>query len=402
MKILIISFYYEPDLCAGSFRTTSFVKALKSLLTKDDSIDVVTTMPNRYSTFKIEANEVEEQGNILIKRIKIPQHKSGFVDQSRAFLVYMIKVLQYIRGKNYDIIFATSSRLMSAFLGAVISKQKNIPLYLDIRDIFTDTMFSILKESKIKAVLPLFMMIEKFTLRSACIINFVSKGFITYFQARYGNSLKHSFYPNGIDEEFLNFNCNHSATKDKTSEIRFTCTGNIGEGQGLEKIVPQIAQKYPNIEFCIIGDGGRKKILQDYTAHIKNVKLIDPVNRKSLKNYYEDSDFLFLQLNDYDAFKKVLPSKIFEYAATYKPIIAGVDGYAKDFLNTYLPDTIVYKPCNFEDFCYNFETFDGIVDIPNRLDFINKFLRSNIMNIMAKDFLSVVRKSNGWVSKSGK
>ena len=100
MKILIISFYYEPDLCAGSFRTTSFVKALKPLLNEDDSIDVVTTMPNRYSTFAVEANEVEAQDNILIKRIKIPLHKSGFFDQSKSFLVYMIKVLQYVRGKK--------------------------------------------------------------------------------------------------------------------------------------------------------------------------------------------------------------------------------------------------------------------------------------------------------------
>lgn len=390
MDILIISFYYEPDLCAGSFRTTSFVKALKPLLNEDDSIDVVTTMPNRYSTFATEANALEGHNNLLIKRIKIPLHKSGFFDQSKSFLVYMIKTLKYVRGKKYDIVFATSSRLLSAFLGAVISKQKKIPLYLDMRDIFTDTMSSVLKESKLKSLVPLFRMIEKFTMHSAYTINFVSKGFISYFQERYGNGLRYSFYPNGIDDEFLNFDCNHSVVKDKSSKIVFTYTGNIGEGQGLEKIVPQIAQKYQNIDLYIIGDGSRKKVLRECTAHIRNVKLIDPVNRMDLIKYYEDSDFLFLQLNDYDAFKKVLPSKIFEYAATYKPIIAGVDGYAKDFLKTHLPDTIIYRPCDMVDFCEKFDTFDGNVDIHNRCVFINKFGRSNIMDAMAKDFLSVL------------
>jgi glycosyltransferase involved in cell wall biosynthesis len=390
MKILIVSFYYEPDLCAGSFRTTSFVKALKPLLNEGDSIDVVSTMPNRYSSFTIEANEVESQKNLLIKRIKIPLHKSGFFDQAQSFFIYFIKALKYVRRKNYDIVFATSSRLLSAFLGAVISKQKKIPLYLDMRDIFTDTMLSVLKESKLKSLIPLFLMIEKFTIRSAYKTNFVSQGFISYFQERYGESLPYSFYPNGIDEEFLNFTNDYSTSKDK-SKITFTYTGNIGEGQGLEKIVPQIAQKYENIEFCIIGDGGRKKVLQECTAHIQNVKLIDPVNRAELIKYYENSDFLFLQLNDYDAFKKVLPSKIFEYAATYKPIIAGVDGYSKDFLKTHLPDTIIYKPCNIDDFCKNFDSFDGTVDIGHRIDFINKFSRSNIMDAMAKDFLGVVR-----------
>ena len=29
MRILVLSFYYAPDLCAGSFRTTAFVEELK-------------------------------------------------------------------------------------------------------------------------------------------------------------------------------------------------------------------------------------------------------------------------------------------------------------------------------------------------------------------------------------
>ena len=139
---------------------------------------------------RLRRSEVETQNNLRIKRIKIPLHESGFFDQSKSFLVYMIKTIMYVRGKKYDIVFATSSRLLSAFLGAVISRQKKIPLYLDLRDIFTDTLLSVLKESKLRSVVPLFTMIEKFTMRSADNINFVSKGFISYFQERYGHGLE--------------------------------------------------------------------------------------------------------------------------------------------------------------------------------------------------------------------
>lgn len=390
MKILIISFYYEPDLCAGSFRTTSFVKALKGLLNEDDFIEVVTTLPNRYSSFSIAANEVEIQGNIRIKRIKTPLHKSGFLDQSQSFFIYVIKTLNYLRGKKYDIIFATSSRLFSAFLGAVISRQKKALLYLDIRDIFTDTMRSVLKKSKLKFMIPLFMMIEKFTILNAANINLVSRGFSTYFQERYGQTLRYSFYPNGIDEEFLHFNDKNGTLK-RQEKIIITYTGNIGEGQGLDKIVPQIAQKYANLEFYVIGDGGRKKALQACTAHLQNVKLVDPVNRAELIKFYERSNILFLQLNDYDAFEKVLPSKIFEYAATYKPIIAGVAGYAKEFFEENLPDSLIYEPCNINDFCQKYDNFTGAVDIKSRRNFIHRFSRESIMNAMSKDLLSVLK-----------
>jgi len=145
------------------------------------------------------------------------------------------------------------------------------------------------------------------------------------------------------------------------------------------------------VEFWIIGDGGRRKALQERTTRIQNVKLIDPVNRMDLIKYYEKSDFLFLQLNDYVAFRKVLPSKIFEYAATFKPIIAGVDGYAKEFLEAHLPDSLIYKPCNIADFCEKYDNFHGVVDIDIRCNFINKFSRKSIMNTMSQDFLRVLK-----------
>ena len=169
-----------------------------------------------------------------------------------------------------------------------------------------------------------------------------------------------------------------------------TYTGNIGEGQGLEKIVPQIAQRYPNIDFYIIGDGGQKKVLLTSTAKCHNVRLLNPVNRRELIDHYEKSDILFFQLNDYDAFKRVLPSKIFEYAATLKPIIAGVDGFARRFLEEHLPDAMIYKPCDIDGFCHEFDQFNGRVDIEKRRVFINKYSRKNIMKAMTLDLLSLL------------
>ena len=38
MKVLVLSFYFQPDLCAGSFRNTAFVKGLKKI--KQADVDV--------------------------------------------------------------------------------------------------------------------------------------------------------------------------------------------------------------------------------------------------------------------------------------------------------------------------------------------------------------------------
>jgi len=352
MKILILTFYYEPDLCAGSFRNTAFVQALKKYLQPSDTVDIITTMPNRYSTHREEAQEEEKDGNITIKRIRMPDHQSGMVDQSISFMTFAFKTFIYLNKRSkYDVVFASSSRLMTAYLGALIANRQKAKLFLDMRDIFTDTMGDIFAESKLKYTLSFFRYIEKYTINSAAHINLVSNGFEEYF-THLNDTAEYSFHSNGIDRVFLEYDFEKETETDKKV---ITYAGNIGEGQGLEKIVPDMAKKLPeNFEIHIIGDGGRKKRLVEALKDAPNVKLFPAVNREKLLEIYKNSDYLFLHLNDYDAFKKVLPSKIFEYAATNKFIIAGVSGYAREFMETHVSDMIVFDPCDADDFYRQF------------------------------------------------
>lgn len=57
MRFLVLSFYYHPDLSAGSFRTTALVQALAEKLAEGAGVEVLTTLPNRYSTFSSDAPE---------------------------------------------------------------------------------------------------------------------------------------------------------------------------------------------------------------------------------------------------------------------------------------------------------------------------------------------------------
>ena len=382
MRILVLTFYYEPDLCAGSFRTTALVNELK----KDDEIDVITTMPNRYGSFSNDALEYEKKDNIKIHRIKLGTHQSGFVDQSLLFTKFAYEVWKLIRKKEkYDVVYASSSRLMTAFLGSLISNKQKSKLFLDLRDIFTDTLESVFTQNKLRYVIPIFRQIEKYTIKSASHINLVSKGFEEYFM-NLNSKVSYSFYSNGIDSVFLEYN--FSKTGENSKKI-ITYAGNIGQGQGLEKIIPMMAKELgTDYEIYIIGDGGTKKLLVDSLTNVENVKLLNPVNRKELLDIYKKSDFLFLHLNDYEAFEKVLPSKVFEYGATNKFIIAGVSGYAKKFIEENISDAIVFEPCNVNDFINQFKKIE-FNNFINRKNFVEKFNRVNIMKNMASKIYSL-------------
>lgn len=345
MKILFLSFYFEPDLSAGSFRNTSLFNILKEKISNTDTLEVITTKPNRYGSYSVEAKEKEQiASNVLVNRIDIPKHDNGIIGQIKTFKSFYFNVLKITRSKEYDLVYASSSRLFTAFLGARIANKKGAKLYLDIRDIFRETILDVYKNKLVRIGLNLILTpIENYTFKSASQINLVSKGFESYFK-KY--QVKFSYFTNGIDAIFLNRTDKRpiQITKDKNTILY---AGNIGEGQGLHIIIPPLAKALEKeFQFKIIGDGGVKDklLLELKKLNVTNVEFTPPIVRSQLIEEYEKADYLFMHLNKHDAFKRVLPSKLFEYGAFNKPIIAGVSGYAAVFLKTYMPNALVFDP----------------------------------------------------------
>lgn len=393
-KILYLTFYFKPDLCAGSFRNSPLLEELaRQAVEKNVAIHVLTTLPNRYSTFSQEAPAVEEQGNVKIERIAIPQHQSGIKDQSFSFKTYYDEVKKKVKNEHYDMVFASSSRLFTAFLGYSIARNRKIPLYLDIRDIFVDTINEVLKNPLIKlGAIPMLKFIEKRTFGYASHINLISGGFKPYF-AEYPKAA-YSFFSNGIDDVFIEENKRAKETQATTGKKKIVYAGNIGEGQGLHKVVPKAAKLLEDShEFHIIGDGGAKKLLIDKIQEegATNVLLRAPMNRNSLIEEYHQADYLFIHLNDYEAFKKVLPSKIFELAMFNKPLLAGVNGYARNFIQENLSDSILFFPGNADELV---EKLRKLEESPgtkvDRTAFVDKYNRAAINKKMAESILSLL------------
>lgn len=382
MRILVLSFYYQPDLCAGSFRTTSLIEQLKQH--ENVEIEIVTTMPNRYASFSASANCFEQVENVTINRIELPSHKSGMFDQIKSFTRFYIEAVKLTKDKEFDVVVATSSRLFTAFLGARLAKKKKIPLYLDIRDIFVDTIKDVLNPKVSIFVKPILSLIENYTFKAADHINLVSRGFESYFVHKFKQA-KYTWFTNGIDEEFLGLK---ATTQIVSNHKKILYAGNIGEGQGLHTILPSLAKNLDTgFKVEVIGDGGRKAILESSLVGVDNVNLFPPVQRKELSAQYMQADILFLHLNDYPAFKKVLPSKIFEYAATGKPILAGVSGYAAKFIADEVINAEVFHPGDDKGglIALSKLKFEDV----NREEFIKRYNRTNIMKNMAGSVIKI-------------
>lgn len=394
MNILLLSYYFAPDLSAGSFRNTPLAYELARQVGAMGTVHVVTTQPNRYQSFRAEAAAEEQHRNLRINRISVPTHASGFTDQIRSYIHFYRQAFKLTRNGTYDVVVASSSRLFSAFLGAQLARQRHIPLVLDIRDLFRENILELLKNPVAKLALsPTLKAIEQYTFGYARHINMVSEGFDDYFsdypQATY------SHFTNGIDDHFLNFPASQ-ITALVPAQRTILYAGNIGEGQGLEKIIPATARLLnPTYRFVVIGDGGTKRRLDKAVADLRltNVVVRPPVDQATLRTEYEQADYLFLHLNNLTAFERCLPSKLFEYAATDKPVLAGVAGYAARFVNEHVPNSFVFAPGDAASLTAYLLTTPYQNKVRN--EFIAQFRRQTIIHKLAGQIL----KTAGFVPK---
>ncbi|GAB3553605.1 glycosyltransferase family 4 protein [Spirosoma fluminis] len=404
MKILYLTYYFEPDLSAGSFRNTALVNELAAQLGRHDEIHVFAAQPNRYRSYQQTAADCEERSTahgcrITINRIPVAAHASGLLDQVRCFITYYRAVCRLTKDREpYQLVVASSSRLFTAFLGARLARRKpsgnpRIPLFLDIRDLFRQNILEMLRHRSVyvqpvrMALTPVLWAVEQYTFRSAKHINLVSEGFRSYFQSF--TQATYSYCTNGIDEEFLTVPASEPGSHRYPRTVLYA--GNIGEGQGLHKIIPRAAQQLGDAyRFVVIGDGGAKTKLKQaiQTKGVTNVELRNPVNRTELLAEYQTADYLFVHLNDFEAFKRVLPSKLFECGATDKPIVAGVAGYAAQFVREHVSNHILLEPGDVTSLVQQLRQTPYKTQL--RPEFTQRFQRKTITRKLAQYVLQLV------------
>jgi len=394
LKIVFFTFYYPPDLCAGSFRAISLAKELSKKIGRNDELHIITTHPNRYIEFREKAKDFELISNVRIHRIKVPSHRSSMISQIPSFAVYAF--LAFIKCKKIrpNLIIGTSSRLMTGVLAGISAYKMNCKYFIDLRDIFSETISELISR-KVRFLgrvsEAIFNLLEKRLLEGASGVNVVSEGFYNYFRIKGINTSNWTFFPNGVDREFIDTKFDDDKPKSNSLKV-IMYAGNIGSGQGLEKVLPSVAKKLEgSYHFIVIGGGGAsyKLVNAIRNKNVKNIEILPPVSREKLIKYYQEASILFLHLNDISAFKRVLPSKIFEYSVIGKPIVAGLSGYSAKFMNDNVPHAALFNPGDASGFLNAIKEAENLI-IKNKdiSVFVEEYSRQKIMDAMAKHILS--------------
>lgn len=392
MRILIVTYFYSPDIRPGAFRSAGLVRALREMGGGDCEIDVITTIPQRGGVESPVPTQ-ETAAGVTIYRIALPLSQGGIAVQAMAFTRFFFGALGIVHRRHYDVVVATSGRLMTGVLGSWIARRQSAPFFLDLRDIFVENINEMLPRAVAVTCGWIFSALERWTINHASRVNLVSAGFAPWFTSRYPRQ-QFTYLTHGIDEEFCLYK-KVDATSDNRGPnegpLRVLYAGNLGDGQGLHRIVPELARRLgKRVRFRIIGDGNcRGQLVDALRATGENtVDIIPPVSRSRMLDEYRAADVLFVHLNSYAAFQRVLPSKLFEYGATGKPIWAGVAGYPAEFVRTELSNVAIFPPCDVDAAMTAFAQLE-LGECP-RVGFVEKYSRSSISRAMAEQIIGLL------------
>ena len=173
------------------------------------------------------------------------------------------------------------------------------------------------------------------------------------------------------------------------NKIVISYIGTHGLAHGLNFILKSISKiSNTNLHFLFIGDGAEKQNLIKYskTLDSNNFTFLDSVKKNEIPLYIELSNYSLVNLKKSDEFKNVIPSKIFENIAMYKPILLGIEGESKKLIDDY-DVGVCFEPENKESFLnalYDIQKLDRESFKANCNKMLEDFNRNHIAENLIK------------------
>ncbi len=342
-KIILLTEYFPPEIGAGSTRAYEHAKRW---VESGANVRVITCMPHypsgvipeKYMGKNFYKEEID--GIEVIRTYTFAAASKGFVLRSLAYFAFMISSI--VQGsfyvKSFDYIIATSPPFSIGISGLILSKIKRIPLVLEVRDIWPESLIQ-LGQIKNKLLIKFLEWIEKIIYSNAKHIISVTDSYCSLISAKGIDKSKISIVKNGVDLDFFTPIEKDLELKGKlniSGKKIVSYFGNFGISQPIDKIieVANILKKETSITFLIIGDGERKEQIHEMIGkfELNNVVIINSVKKNELIKYYSISDLMLVPLKKINIFLSVIPSKIFEIMAMQKPILLSVDGEARKLI----------------------------------------------------------------------
>lgn len=349
MKILYVSQYFPPEVCAPAARVSELTRHWAN---SGHDVTVLTGFPNHPTG--VVPQDYRKKFWCLIYRELV-----GGTRVVRTWLIPLPNRKSYERILNYasfclsscltgmflsspDYIIATSPQLLVGLTGWWLSLVKRVPFILEIRDLWPESLTAVGMGNEASMVHRSLHKLAGFLYRACDHIVVVTPAFKEELVTKWNvNPEKISVVQNGVETDIFT----PDGTSDEVSDAlnlngKFIVSyiGTIGIAHGLGAALDaaaKIRKTLPDILFLFVGEGADKERLISMARErgLDNVCFLPQQSRGKIPAIIRASSLCLVLLRKADVFKTVIPTKMLEFMACGRPVILGVDGQARQILD---------------------------------------------------------------------
>ena len=398
MRILFISDNFPPEVNAPATRT---YEHCREWVEAGAEVTVITGFPNfpqgkLYSGYSNSLMKKEEIDGIQVIRVwTYINANKGFVRRSLDYMSFAISSFLLGLFQKTDVIIATSPQFFTTWSAWLLSKLKRKPWIFELRDLWPESIATVgaMKQGQLYKLLE---SIELGLYKNANLVIPNTPAFKSNLIQRGIDDDKIHVIANGASLDLYRPDNQDLKLKRKLGlegKFIYGYIGTHGMAHSLDFIIRSIKKiERPDIHFLFIGDGAEKQRMISLSLQLgcDNVTYLDPVEKDEVPRYLSIIDAALVPLKRSDTFKTVIPSKIFEACAMKKPILLGVDGQAREIIESFEAG-LYFEPENQRDFIERAELLASDKELYGKLaDNALRLAESYDRKVLAKEMLGVI------------
>jgi colanic acid biosynthesis glycosyl transferase WcaI len=334
-RVLLLSQFFPPETYAGANR----IGPMADVLSKYYEVRVLTLKPSYPSSSRYEGISLEihdAKFPYTVKRtFSFPPHSGSFSLRAVREQTMALRMALRALPESMDILVASTPSMFLGPVGLAVARARRAKFVWDVRDITWGYAKDTAGKSPVMAIaasgLEWYML---YTLRQADLVIGASRGISRALVEDGAEPSRTITIPNGLSASLLEVIAQRTAENVEKRHPIVSYVGLIGYNQGLGVLV-EAARTLPDVEFALAGDGPELPLLKKKARElgVGNVTFRGYLDGEELLELYRESDILIAHVRSTPTTDATMvPTKLFEYMATGRPIVYAGRGVAAELL----------------------------------------------------------------------
>jgi glycosyltransferase involved in cell wall biosynthesis/SAM-dependent methyltransferase len=341
MRICFLTHYFPPEVGAPQ---TRILESARLLLQQGHDVTVLTGFPNypdgvvpRPYRGRLFMRETVA-GVPTLRTAIFPAPNAGMLRRlvnHASFAMSAVAAAGQLPAT--DVLIAESPPLATAAAGVMIARRQGIPLVLNVADLWPESavQLGVVSSPRVIAVAKA---VEQFAYRHAAAVLVPVEGMRDTLLGEGWGAQKVVTLPNAVDlDRFAVAHADRPEIRQEDSTTVMYC-GTVGLAQSVETLVAAAAELRDSgdeVNTVIVGDGAERARLESLAQSLglDRVSFRGRIPRDEVPAAIAAADITAVTLRDVPLFRAARPTKVLEYMAAGKPVVASAAGDVVELLS---------------------------------------------------------------------